>query len=73
MKKTFEMIDLDCAHCAAKMEDAIRRLDGVTAVSVNFLAQKLTLEAEDGQFDALVKQAVQICKKIEPDCDVVVK
>ena len=73
MKKTFEMIDLDCAHCAAKMEDAIRRLDGVTAVSVNFLAQKLTLEAEDGPFDALVKQAVQICKKIEPDCDVVVK
>lgn len=73
MKKTFEMIDLDCAHCAAKMENAIRKLDGVTAVSVNFLAQKLTLEAEDGQFNALVKQAVQICKKIEPDCDIVIK
>lgn len=73
MKKTFDMIDLECAHCAAKMEDAIRRLEGVTNVSVNFLAQKMTLEGEDARFSDLVEQAVQICKKIEPDCGVVVK
>lgn len=73
MKKTFEVIDLECAHCAAKMEAAIGKLDGVTAASVNFLAQKLTIEGEDSRFDDIVKQAVQICKKVEPDCQVIVK
>ena len=73
MKKTFELEDLDCAHCAAKMEDGIRKLDGVLSVSVNFLTQKLTLEAEDAVFDSVLKQAVKICRKIEPDCRVIVK
>lgn len=73
MKKTFDMIDLECAHCAAKMEDAIRKLDGVTGASVSFLAQKLTIEGDDARFDDIVKQAVKICKKIEPDCEVAVK
>ncbi|MBE6690663.1 MAG: heavy-metal-associated domain-containing protein [Ruminococcaceae bacterium] len=73
MKKTFELEDLDCAHCAAKMEDGIRKLDGVLAVSVNFLTQKLTLEAEDAVFDSVLKQAEKICRKIEPDCRVIVK
>ena len=73
MKKTFKMIDLECAHCAAKMEDAIKKIDGVTDASVSFLMQKLTIEAEDARFDAVVREAVKICKKVEPDCDVVVK
>lgn len=73
MKKTFDLEDLDCAHCAAKMEDGIRKLDGVLSVSVNFLTQKLTLEAEDAAFDSVLKQAVKICRKIEPDCRVIVK
>ena len=73
MKKTFSMIDLECAHCAAKMEDAIKKLPGVTNATVSFLTQKLTLEADDARFDALVKEAVKICKKVEPDCEVVVK
>ena len=68
MKKMFELEDLDCAHCAAKMEDSIRKLEGVTAVTVSFLSQRLTLEAPDDVFDDIVKQAVKICKKIEPDC-----
>ena len=71
MKKTFKLIDLDCANCAAKMEDAIRRIDGVTAVTVSFMTQKLTLEAEDSRFDAILKEAVRVCKKIEPDCQIV--
>ena len=70
MKKTFKLIDLDCANCAAKMEDAIRRIDGVTAVTVSFMTQKLTLEAEDSRFDAILKEAVRVCKKIEPDCQI---
>ena len=73
MKKTFKLIDLDCANCAAKMEAAIKRLDGVNDASVSFLSQKMTIDAEDDKFDEIVKQAVKVCKKVEPDCEVVVK
>lgn len=72
MKKVFKMEDLECANCAAKMERAIAELDGVTSVSVNFMAQRLTLEADDARFDEIVKKAVKICKKVEPDCRVIV-
>lgn len=70
MKKSVRLRDLDCAHCAAKMEQAIRRIDGVRAVSVNFLLQKLTIEAEDARFDAVLEQAVRACRRIEPGCRV---
>ena len=73
MKKTFKMIDLDCANCAAKMENAIKKIDGVTGASVSFMTQKMTIEADDARFDEIVKEAVKICKKVEPDCQVVVK
>ena len=52
------------------MEDAIRKLDGVQSVTVNFLSQKLTLEAEDARFDEIAKQAAAICRRVEPDCRV---
>ena len=68
MRKTYELIDLDCAHCAAKMEAAIQKIDGVTEASVSFLTQKLTVEAEDGRFEEIMKQVVKACKKVEPDC-----
>ena len=71
MRKTFELEELDCAHCAARMEEAIRKLDGVREASVNFLAQKFTLEAEDADFDKLLKKAQKICRRIEPDCRIV--
>ena len=70
MKKTFQMEDLDCANCAAKMEDAIKNIDGVTSASVNFMTQKLTIEADESQFDEIAKQAAKICRKVEPDCTV---
>ena len=73
MKKTYNMIDLDCANCAAKMEAAIKKIDGVADASVSFLTQKLTIEGDDARFDAIVKEAVKICKKVEPDCEIVVK
>lgn len=73
MKKTFKMVDLDCANCAAKMEEAIKKIDGVTNASVNFMTQKMTLEADDARFDAIVKEAVKVCKKVEPDCEIVIK
>ncbi len=72
MKKTFKLRELDCANCAAKMENAIAKLDGVENVSINFMTQKLTLEAADDRFDAILQAAVAVCKKIEPDCEIVV-
>ncbi len=73
MKKTFKMVDLECAHCAAKMEDAIRKLDGVNEVSISFLTQKLVLDAQDDKFEQIVDEAAKICKKVEPDCRILRK
>lgn len=73
MKRVFTIEELDCAHCAARMEDGIRKIKGVTAVSVNFIAKKLTLEADDETFDAVLKKALKVCRKIEPDCRLLTK
>ena len=73
MKKRFSMENLDCANCAAKMEQAIRKIDGVTSASVSFMTQKMTIEGEDALFDQIVSQAVKACKKVDPDCRVVLK
>ena len=73
MKKTFKLEDLDCANCAAKMEAAIKKLDGVKDVTVSFMTQKMTLEAEDERFDEVVKAAVKCIAKVEPDCRVILK
>lgn len=70
MKKQYQLIDLDCANCAAKMETAISKLDGVNSVTVSFLSQKLTIDADDAQFDNIMKKIVKTCKKIEPDCTI---
>ena len=71
MKKKFKLEDLDCANCAAKMEEAIKKIPGVTSASVNFLAQKMTIEAPDDQFDAIVDLACEAIAKVEPDCKVI--
>ena len=68
MKKSFVLEDLDCAHCAAKMEEKIKKLKGVISAEVSFLSGRLILEADDDCFDKLVREAAKICRKIEPDC-----
>ena len=73
MKKRFKLIDLDCANCAAKMEDAIRKLPGVNSATVSFMTQKLTLDADDARFDEILREAVKICKRVEPDCTILLK
>ncbi len=71
MKKKFALQDLDCANCAAKMEEAVRKIDGVTDASVSYIAQKMTVETADGvDFDAVMDQVVKVCKKVEPDCTI---
>ena len=71
MKKVFRMEDLDCAHCAQKMEDGIRKIRGVKDAKVNFMLMKLTVEAEDDLFEAVMDEAVKVCRRIEPDCRIV--
>ena len=74
MKKTWKLRNLDCANCAAKMERAIGALEGVEKATVSFITQKMTLEIADGaDVEAILKQAVKCIKKVEPDCEVVVK
>ena len=68
MKKKFTLTDLDCANCAAKMEDAIRKIEGVENASVSFMTQKMTIEAAEDQFDRIMQEVVAVCKKVEPDC-----
>ena len=72
MKKRFDMEDLDCANCAAKMEEAIRKIDGVIDVNISFMAQKLTIEAEEDDFDRIMKLAMKAVKKVDRDCSIVV-
>ena len=72
MRKVFKMEDLDCANCAAKMEDAIRRIEGVESVSVSYITQRLTLVDGDDKFDDIVRQAQKVCRRIEPDCRIII-
>ena len=70
MKKKFKMKDLDCANCAAKMEESIKKIDGVKDATVSFMMQKLTIEAEDDRFDEIMKEVVKACSKVEPECQI---
>ena len=70
MKKKFKLQDLDCANCAAKMEEAIKKIDGVNDASVNFMMQKMTIDADDSKFDDIMKEVVTVCAKVEPDCKI---
>ncbi len=72
MKKKFKLQDLDCANCAAKMEEAIKKIEGVTDASVSFMTQKMMIEAPDDRFDDIVNEAIKVIAKVEPDCVVLV-
>ena len=68
MKKVIAMQDLDCANCAAKMEQAIRKIEGVQSCSINFMLQRMTLELNDANSEEIIKQVKAAVKKVEPDC-----
>lgn len=72
MKKVYRLKELDCANCAAKMEVAIGKIAGVERAGVNFMSQKLTLEAEAVDFPRIEQEAQAIITKIEPHCKMVV-
>ena len=71
MKKRYVIEDLCCANCAAKMEEQIRKLEGVNIANINFLTQKLTLDVDETRLDSILDEAERIIKKIEPDCALV--
>ena len=72
MKKKFKMENLDCANCAAKMEAAINKIEGVKEATVSFMTQRLVIEADDDRFDEIVKEAATACKKVDEDCQVLI-
>ena len=70
MKKTYK-IDVDCANCANKMEEAAKNTSGVKDATVNFMTLKMIVEFEDGAEPASVmKDALKSCKKVEDDCEI---
>ena len=71
MKKIFKLEDLDCANCAAKMERAVSKLDGVDAVNVSFMTQRMSIDADETRFDEIMDNVLKTCRKIEPDCKIV--
>ncbi len=70
MKKVIKLRDLDCANCAAKMENAIKKIDGVQDATVSFLTQKMTLTADDSRFEEILDEVVRVCRRVEPDCEI---
>lgn len=70
MKKVYKLQDLDCANCAAKMERAINKIDGVEAASVNFLTQRLAIEADENRFEEIMDEVAKACRKVEPECKI---
>lgn len=70
MKKTYK-IDVDCANCAAKMETAANKVDGIKEASINFMTLKMKVDFEDGADEASVmKEVLKQCRKFESDCNI---
>ena len=72
MKKKFR-IEVDCANCAAKMEEAVKKVPGVADATVSFMTQKLAIEADDARFEEIMRDVVKACKRVEPDCEIHLK
>ena len=68
MKKRYKF-EVDCANCAAKVEEAVKKIDGVNDATVNFMAQKMVLDADDARFDKILQEVIAVAKKVEPDCE----
>ena len=70
MKKKYK-IEVDCANCAAKMEEAAKTVDGVVNAAVNFMALNMTVEfAQDADADSVMHDVLKWCKTVESDCEI---
>lgn len=73
MKKTYILEDLDCAHCAAEIEAAVGKLEGIISSTMSFLTQKLVVEVEESKAAGITKEIKKVVKKFEPDVEVIEK
>ena len=71
MKKTFKLRNLDCAHCAEKMERASEKIDGVNSVKFNFMMQKVKVDADESRFDAIINEIQKCISNVDSDCELV--
>ncbi len=71
MKQSFQLEDLDCAICANKMEESIKKIPGVVNCSVSFIMQKLTIETIDENTGDIMDKVIKVCHKVEPDCTII--
>ena len=71
MKRIFRIENLDCANCAAKMERAIAKIEGVGEVSIAFMTERITIDADDARFDEIVDKAEAACRKVDRDVRIV--
>lgn len=70
MKKTYK-IEVDCAACAQKMEDAANKVTGIETATVSFMTQKMKVEFAEGSDEAgVMKDVLKACRKVEPDCEI---
>lgn len=70
MKKTYA-VEVDCAACALKMEQAARNTPGVAGAAINFMTQKMTVDfAQDAEEKPTMKAVLKACRKVEPDCEI---
>ena len=71
MKKVYQLEGLDCANCAAKLERAIGEIEGVSAASISFMTQRMTIETQEDQLADVMKMVKKTIRKVEPDCEIV--
>lgn len=73
MKRSYKLKDLDCANCALKMENEIKKINGVKTATVSFMTQRMMIETEDGkEIEDIMKEVSDVCKKVEPDCKIII-
>ena len=73
MKRIYDLENLDCANCAAKMEEKIKKIEGVTAANVSFFAQKLVLEGDEARWDKILEEAARAITSVDSDCKLLAK
>lgn len=71
MKKVYKLEDLDCANCAAKMERAVAKIEGVSSIHISFITQKMIIELDETKADEIIREVIKICKRVEPDCTII--
>ncbi len=71
MKKVVKIMNIDCANCAAELEHAISKIDGVMEVSINFMAEKMIIDIDDEKYQNVVTKINKVKKKVEPDCEII--